>query len=102
MLLVSLPARGAWIEIAEYGEDVGEIMSLPARGAWIEISYKLRFIQCHHRSLPARGAWIEIPFNALNREFVWSLPARGAWIEMCPPLTKNTPLVVAPRTGSVD
>jgi len=35
---LSLPARGAWIEI--YGGAVSEglAMSLPARGAWIEIT----------------------------------------------------------------
>ena len=34
-------------------------MSLPARGAWIEI-FGMRRGGCHFASLPARGAWIEI------------------------------------------
>ena len=34
----SLPARGAWIEIASQIAQDTERMSLPARGAWIEIS----------------------------------------------------------------
>ena len=34
-------------------------MSLPARGAWIEI-FGMRMDGCHFASLPARGAWIEI------------------------------------------
>ena len=35
---VSLPARGAWIEMQITGTTVtGNAASLPARGAWIEI-----------------------------------------------------------------
>ena len=33
----SPPARGAWIEIEEYGENSTDYTSPPARGAWIEI-----------------------------------------------------------------
>ena len=80
---VSLPARGAWIEIYPLQEVFPDLLwSLPARGAWIEIhssGVKRRTIMCrsphgerglkYHsppaggpvsRSLPARGAWIEI------------------------------------------
>ena len=35
--IMSLPARGAWIEIAAQCMASGSLMSLPARGAWIEI-----------------------------------------------------------------
>ena len=35
--LLSLPARGAWIEIIIYPIRVYVNRSLPARGAWIEI-----------------------------------------------------------------
>ena len=34
---VSLPARGAWIEMTGDGWNVVCAASLPARGAWIEI-----------------------------------------------------------------
>ena len=35
---MSLPARGAWIEINGYvSKNVQDGASLPARGAWIEI-----------------------------------------------------------------
>ena len=34
---LSLPVRGAWIEINLYGELVALVKSLPVRGAWIEI-----------------------------------------------------------------
>ena len=35
--LVSLPVRGAWIEIPTIVEAIFVIWSLPVRGAWIEI-----------------------------------------------------------------
>ena len=56
---MSLPSRGAWIEILLTSQDVCEALSLPSRGAWIEIA-----IQEAERvgtlSIPSRGAWIEI------------------------------------------
>ena len=57
-------------------------MSLPVRGAWIEIA----FCPIHHdasRSLPVRGAWIEILIGDMERHLGQSLPVRGAWIEIC-------------------
>ena len=55
----SLPARGAWIEIAQAGGLDGAGGSLPARGAWIEIEGPDAGERAA-ASLPARGAWIEI------------------------------------------
>ena len=40
--LVSLPARGAWIEIPGPAVPFAWRRSLPARGAWIEILSKSR------------------------------------------------------------
>ena len=34
---LSLPSRGAWIEMNKNGETKGGYMSLPSRGAWIEM-----------------------------------------------------------------
>ena len=36
---MSLPVRGAWIEIAHLHKQVTVSWSLPVRGAWIEISF---------------------------------------------------------------
>ena len=80
-------------------------MSLPVRGAWIEIPaelYKLTLSRgrspCGERglkcvdawavsetveSLPVRGAWIEIHTGANGDISGASLPVRGAWIEIC-------------------
>ena len=76
-------------------------MSLPVRGAWIEIAAIRRSIALV-KSLPVRGAWIEISFRALWRMAKMSLPVRGAWIEIR--LTSDNIIhsLVAPRAGSVD
>ena len=36
--VLSLPSRGAWIEIGKAGKTDRPDRSLPSRGAWIEIS----------------------------------------------------------------
>ena len=57
-------------------------VSLPVRGAWIEISSTRARKPDPPQSLPVRGAWIEIaavPSSALP---ALSLPVRGAWIEI--------------------
>ena len=38
--LVSLPVRGAWIEIERILHVSDAILSLPVRGAWIEMSMR--------------------------------------------------------------
>ena len=61
ILLSSLPARGAWIEIFNCLSNLAARMkSLPARGAWIEIVRRNGGEVMTDESLPARGAWIEI------------------------------------------
>ena len=102
--LLSLPSRGAWIEISMRSKYARLLVSLPSRGAWIEISAlpgsmrassvaplagsvdrNVAVAQLLHRlvpSLPSRGAWIEIPSYRIVRGSAKSLPSRGAWIEM--------------------
>ena len=83
-----------------------KVLSLPVRGAWIEIrsggglhDHQRRRSPCGERglkscairaaskaaaSLPVRGAWIEMTSCTPSRPAHWSLPVRGAWIEiMC-------------------
>ena len=80
---MSLPPRGAWIEIMA---DLPAYGSLPCRSPhgerglkstseWNYITYRA--------SLPPRGAWIEIgESRTLLPEAGESLPPRGAWIEI--------------------
>ena len=56
-------------------------MSLPVRGAWIEISASL-LLNKKSASLPVRGAWIEMSDAYGRANNPASLPVRGAWIEM--------------------
>ena len=71
---MSLPVRGAWVEIPmpnslncgerglkwELASAVGHLIgSLPVRGAWVEIAPR-RPEAVLGRSLPVRGAWVEI------------------------------------------
>ena len=104
LMKASLPARGAWIEIAPHAFHGVRMGSLPARGAWIEMFAQPPFADCKPRrsphgerglkscadairrenrgSLPARGAWIEIGKLLAYAHRLRSLPARGAWIEI--------------------
>ena len=102
---LSLPSRGAWIEIeaaagrpadsagrSPHGErglkfhllpaDGAEGGSLPSRGAWIEMAAPQPPAPQWPPSLPSRGAWIEIPVSQDTGDTARSLPSRGAWIEM--------------------
>ena len=57
---LSLPVRGAWVEIVALS-DVSRRggKSLPVRGAWVEMRI-LRWLKRPASSLPVRGAWVEI------------------------------------------
>ena len=78
------------------------VESLSARRAWIEISWLTTLI-LHYRSLSARRAWIEIgnpqPGGNLGSG---SLSARRAWIEIACPLGPQAIYPVALRKESVD
>ena len=74
--------RGLKCEVGELGRHQ-QSMSLPVRGAWIEIRRKRKSCGTASRSLPVRGAWIEISAHrGTSRTRSRSLPVRGAWIEM--------------------
>ena len=78
------------------------VVSLPVRGAWIEISTQPDASPTMP-SLPVRGAWIEMRYAAIEPFVPRSLPVRGAWIEISVDLVAlRKELRVAPRAGSVD
>ena len=76
-------------------------MSLPVRGAWIEIAMSSS-TNSPLSSLPVRGAWIEIKNAAQTGKALMSLPVRGAWIEIIYVGGCSVLFPVAPRAGSVD
>ena len=77
-------------------------MSLPLRGAWIEISV-IEIFMMIPPSLPLRGAWIEIELGTRSTaNLAQSLPLRGAWIEILFGMYPEDFDIVAPPAGSVD
>ena len=104
--LLSLPVRGAWIEMLGVIRSLFMVRSsLPVRGAWIEITLERYWKTYNHcrspcgerglkfdavridgdagGSLPVRGAWIEMYLvGAIGIITASSLPVRGAWIEI--------------------
>ena len=65
---VSLPSRGAWIEILLLTCVYGRMLSLPSRGAWIEIvTKKARFSTGHVAPLA----------GSVDRNTAFALPASG-------------------------
>ena len=52
-------------------------MSLPVRGAWIEISI-FGLFRILFESLPVRGAWIEISFNEIVTRVQVVAPRKGS------------------------
>ena len=79
---VSLPPRGAWIEIGTPWRK--------ARKSWSRSPHGERGLKCQTAwsmvpirwSLPPRGAWIEIYGHSGYFQAESSLPPRGAWIEI--------------------
>ena len=100
---MSLPARGAWIEISQFFVSLAGSASLPARGAWIEITNPFGLIDSPLLSLPARGAWIEIDIEAVNIENIKRRSPHGErGLKSNQFVTREKDAPVAPRTGSVD
>ena len=99
------------------------LLSLPARGVWVEIMChcRLNWICIRHsprgecglksglyikekaigKSLPARGVWVEIDYYQSAGCALESLPARGVWVEIEGSIKCNTSWQVTPREGSV-
>ena len=53
---MSLPSRGAWIEISRVRSRSLTASSLPSRGAWIEISNPARKLSWASRVAPLTGS----------------------------------------------
>ena len=79
-----------------------DIMSLPSRGAWIEILLS-RLINQAIQSLPSRGAWIEMSLRFLLSPLSRRRSLHGErGLKLCPVLMFAFSHIVAPFTGSVD
>ena len=58
--LMSLPVRGAWVEMGLTAHMASGGKSLPVRGAWVEMRTSFWDVPMMLMSLPVRGAWVEI------------------------------------------
>ena len=77
-------------------------MSLPVRGAWIEIGYPVEDDMVLYRRSPCGERGLKYLFEGDDCGHDASLPVRGAWIEIerCAMVLRYS--AVAPRAGSVD
>ena len=112
IIQLSLPSRGAWIEMARYGIlGMDGILSLPSRGAWIEIPSIFlgkEVTKCRsphgERGLKSGGQSrncfdsCRSPHGERGLKFCTvhggkrqdkSLPSRGAWIEIIPEMPSS-------------
>ena len=99
---MSLPMRGAWIEIAKI---INKTTSQTRRSPCGERGLKSRLMQLANKeatSLPMRGAWIEI----LQRRTAASCPGRSPCgergLKFCDVVIHQVFQKVAPHAGSVD
>ena len=122
---LSLPVRGAWIEISRSlfarkqrcGRSPCGERGLKCTASRACGTPPLRRSPCGERglkssglgavfrrlpSLPVRGAWIEMPEQWRCKQWLTSLPVRGAWIEIMFMHQTDMMALVAPRAGSVD
>ena len=82
ILLMSLPARGVWIEIQPRRTGPYVHAGHSPQGE-CGLKYRPgRQADGANESLPARGVWIEIVGRPPGLQSDWSLPARGVWIEI--------------------
>ena len=98
---MSLPAWGAWVEIAHDYLLESKIRSLPAWGAWVEIARAPSTCAPSESRSPhgERGLKSSTAFDDVV--LFESLPAWGAWVEMFEGFKGGKLFIVAPRMGSV-
>ena len=78
------------------------ILSLPTRGAWIEMEENLPTILRGECRSPHGERGLKCDIRKDHAKVIKSLPTRGAWIEILIFLICLRSCMVAPHTGSVD
>ena len=88
-MCVSLPSRGAWIEIPQFLiAGIFALESLPSRGAWIEICKFTVYVNLRWCRSPHGERGLKLLIILICSNVCKSLPSRGAWIEM---MSRGTP-----------
>ena len=88
--IMSLPARGEWIEIGVSLYHPKGVESLPARGEWIEIEFAVNIHIVENCLSPHGESGLKFTDKTGGRRFYPSLPARGEWIEIQSALPEPT------------
>ena len=99
---LSLPIRGAWIEIIRTMGFVVNRVSLPIRGAWIEITSQANAYASGASRSPSGERGLKYLLPRYDDGGNQSLPIRGAWIEIAGSRRYCSVSRVAPHPGSVD
>jgi len=101
-IALSLPPRGAWIEIVSYEALITDHMSLPPRGAWIEIQGGSTLNRAAGRRSPRgeRGLKSDTPRAAARAGSRSPRGERGLKLMYLANIVSRS--VVAPPAGSVD
>ena len=74
--------RGAWVEIRLLMNNIRYKMSLPVRGAWVEMAGSATGAHRAGSRSPCGERGLKSFAAALVRRRPSSLPVRGAWVEM--------------------
>ena len=99
---MSLPSRGAWIEISD---PASRPLGYAGRSPHGERGLKSYSPAAKNRILcrsPHGERGLKSPSPASPGGGGWSLPSRGAWIEIAQSAKTAAAAAVAPLTGSVD
>ena len=76
-LIVSRPARGAWVEMI-LGIDIEPCSkSRPARGAWVEIRSERDVLPLHHRRAPHGARGLKFVVLVFVTTVTWVAPRKG-------------------------
>ena len=99
---MSLPARGAWIEIVYVNNKRYKNESLPARGAWIEIFWKMCGSMAEIRRSPHGERGLKLLRYLCFGVYGGRSPHGERGLKCCVRGLLRVVYLVAPRTGSVD
>ena len=103
MSLISRSPHGErGLKYSTYVVSIRDHLSLPARGAWIEMAIAMTERLRTRRRSPHGERGLKYKMGILATFSAASLPARGAWIELLQPVRASLLDAGAPRTGSVD
>ena len=101
-IALSLPVRGAWIEIRLFVPNGHAEESLPVRGAWIEIIRPRRYTAGTFRRSPCGERGLKYKPRFRLRFATGRSPCGERGLKWYSRVRNSDKVAVAPRAGSVD